>query len=60
MSQSGEWVLQLASGATVPVYVQGGRHVARSSLGDFMDLLSKRMADTLMPVISDEKMQNTI
>ena len=28
VTQGGEWVMQLASGSTVPVYVQGGRLVA--------------------------------
>ena len=38
VSQSGEWGMQLASGSTVPVYVQGGRLVADIA-GDWRDLL---------------------
>ena len=32
VTQSGEWVMQLASGSTIPVYVQGG-HVTADLAG---------------------------
>ena len=44
VSQSGEWVMQLASGATVPVYVQGGRLVADIAGG--LEGLAVNLADT--------------
>ena len=44
VSQSGEWVMQLASGATVPVYVQGGRLVADITGG--LEGLAVNLADT--------------
>ena len=44
VSQSGEWVMQLASGATVPVYVQGGRLVADIAGG--LEGSAVQLADT--------------
>ena len=38
VSQSGEWVIQLASGATIPVYVQGGSVNAHFSRGEITEL----------------------
>ena len=44
VTQSGEWVMQLASGSTVPVYVQGGRLVADIAGG--LEGLAVNLADT--------------
>ena len=43
VSQSGEWVIQLASGQTIPVYVQGG-HVTADIAGG-LEGLAIRLAD---------------
>ena len=43
VTQSGEWVMQLASGSTVPVYVQGGRLVADIAGG--LEGLAVQLAD---------------
>ena len=44
VSQSGEWVMQLAGGGTLPVYVQGGRLVADIEGG--LEGLAIRLADS--------------
>ena len=44
VSQSGEWVMQLAGGGTLPVYVQGGRLVADIAGG--LEGLAVNLADT--------------
>ena len=44
VTQGGEWVMQLASGSTVPVYVQGGRLIADISGG--LEGLAVQLADT--------------
>ena len=44
VTQGGEWVMQLASGSTVPVYVQGGRLVADIAGG--LEGLAVNLADT--------------
>ena len=38
VTQSGEWVMQLASGQTIPVYVQGGSVQANLSQGGISTL----------------------
>ena len=43
VTQAGEWVIQLASGATIPVYVQGG-HVTADIAGG-LEGLAIRLAD---------------
>ena len=43
VTQGGEWVMQLASGSTVPVYVQGGRLVADIAGG--LEGLAVQLAD---------------
>ena len=44
VTQRGEWVMRLASGETVPVYVQGGRIVADIEGG--LEGLAVNLADT--------------
>ena len=44
VTQGGEFVTQLASGSTVPVYVQGGRLVADIEGG--LEGLAVQLADT--------------
>ena len=44
VTQGGEWVMQLASGSTVPVYVQGGRLIA--DIGGGLEGLAVQLADT--------------
>ena len=40
VTQGGEWVMQLASGATIPVYVEGGQVQANLSPGE-IDALTR-------------------
>ena len=37
VTQSGEWVMRLASGETIPVYVQGGSAASESVSGRYFD-----------------------
>ena len=51
VTQAGEWVMRLASGATIPVYVQGG-HVTADIVGG-LEGLAIQLADTEVGLINE-------